>query len=255
MKRATVLMTATLLFLAFGAAGVQADEHTDEPEILAQTYHVKLLPGHGLEFETAYKKHLEMHRAADDPQEFHTWEVIVGKNVGSFYIRTNSLTWARMDEGIEIPDDREDLMETVSPHIKSVSGMVSEMMPKVSNWPADYGIPKMVEVTMFTLDYDHLDDFFYGMNKIHEMIAEHEIPYTYAWNKVVVGGQGAQLYLSMPRGSWSEFKEPSPSLWEVAAEAMGKRESEDLRKRIGAAIESEESFVVVHRPDLSYVPK
>jgi len=31
--------------------------------------------------------------------------------------------------------------------MKSFSNMISQMMPKVSNWPADYGMPKMVEVT------------------------------------------------------------------------------------------------------------
>ena len=34
-----------------------------------------------------------------------------------------------------------------SPHMKSFSNMISQMMPKVLNWPADYGMPKMVEVT------------------------------------------------------------------------------------------------------------
>jgi hypothetical protein len=160
-----------------------------------------------------------------------------------------------MDLETEIPDDREHIMKEVSPHIKSLSGMVSEMIPTVSNWLADYGVPKMVEVTMFSLDHAKMDDFFHGMHKIHEMIANKELPYTYAWSKVVVGASGAQVYLSMPRKSWSEFKEPSPGLWDVAAEVMGKREADELRARIGAAIESQESLVVAYRSNLSYVPE
>lgn len=170
-------------------------------------------------------------------------------------LRAGDLTWAGMDLETEIPDDREHIMKEVSPHIKSLSGMVSEMIPTVSNWPADYGVPKMVEVTMFSLDHAKMDDFFHGMHKIHEMIVDKELPHTYAWSKVVVGASGAQVYLSMPRKSWSEFKEPSPGLWDVAAEVMGKREADELRARIGAAIESQESFVVAHRSDLSYVPE
>jgi hypothetical protein len=239
----------------FGTAVATADSHGDAPEFLAQTYHVEVLPGHGLDFEKAYKKHLEMHVEAGDPTEIHVWEVIVGKNLGSYYIRSQGFTWAEMDTSTEVPNDREHIMETVSPHISSLSSMISEMMPKVSNWPADYGVPNMVEVTMFSLDYEQIDDFFYGMHKLHSIIMEHEIPYTYSWSKIVVGGEGAQVYLSMPRMSWSEFKEPSPSLWEVAAEAMGKRESEELRAKIGAAIESEMNFVVIHRADLSYMPE
>jgi hypothetical protein len=35
----------------------------------------------------------------------------------------------------------------------------------------------------------------------------------------------------------------------------GKREADELRARIGNAIESEESSVVMHRPDLSSFPE
>jgi len=44
---------AGVVLMAMGAVGVQADHHEDIPEILAMTYHVKVLPGHGLEFENA----------------------------------------------------------------------------------------------------------------------------------------------------------------------------------------------------------
>jgi hypothetical protein len=246
---------ALAVCLAVGAVVVQADEHTDAPEFLAQTYHVKVLPGHVMEFEAAFKKHQEMHRAAGDPWARHAWVVVAGKNVGTYYFRTHGLTWAMMDEETDVRDDQQDVMENLMPHIKHLSNQVSELMPKVSNWPADYGVPKMMEVSMFTLDYQHMDDFFYGMHKLHTIIADSELPYTYSWWKVVIGGEGAQVYLSMPRNSWSEFKEPSPSLWEIAAEVMGKRESEELRAKLGNAIESEESFVVMYRPDLSYVPE
>jgi len=255
MKRALMWTMAGVFFLTMGSISVQADHHEDSPEILAQIFHVKIQPGHALDFEKAVKKHQELHKAAGDPHSSHAFEVVAGKNVGSIYFRTGNLTWAMMDEMVEIPNDRQDVMESISPHMKSFSSMISEMMPKASNWPADYGVPKMVEVTMFTLDYEHMEDFFYGIHKIHQMIVEKDLPYTYSWNKVVVGGSGAQVYLSMPRKNWSEFKEPSPDLWQVAAEVMGKREAGELRAKIGAAIKSEESFVVAFRPDLSYMPE
>jgi len=248
-------MVVCVAVVLCGPVVVGADEHSEASEFLAQTYHVRVLPGHALAFEKAYDEHLEMHREAGDPEEIHVWEVISGKDVGSYYIRSQGFTWAEMDEYTEVPNDREHIMEKVSPHIESLSSMISEVMPKLSSWPADYGQPKMVEVSVFTLDYEHMDDFFYGMHRIHTIISENELPYTYSWSKIAVGGEGGHLYLSMPRTSWAEFKEPSPNLWEVAAEVMGKRESEELRNRIGTAIESEESFVVVHRPDLSYVPE
>ncbi|MEE4273341.1 MAG: hypothetical protein V2I67_16825 [Thermoanaerobaculales bacterium] len=62
-------------------------------------------------------------------------------------------------------------------------------------------------------------------------------------------------YRSLPRGSSAEFQNPSPSLWKVAAKVVGMGASEELRATIGAAIESEGSVVIVHRPDLSYLPE
>lgn len=41
-----------------------------------------------------------------------------------------------------------------------------------------------------------MDDFFYGMHKIHQMIVENDLPDTYSWSKVVVGGSGAQVFVS-----------------------------------------------------------
>jgi hypothetical protein len=246
---------AAVLVVTVFAIAVQADEHDKGDEHLAMTYRVEVLPGHALGFEKAYKEHLEMHAEAGDPMAREVWEQVAGEGVGTYFIRAAGLTWADMDAGIQIPNDREHIMTAVSPHIENLTGHISEYMMTLSNWPVDYGQPKMLDVTVFNLDYAHIDDFFYGMQKIHQMIVEHDIPYAYAWSKVVVGADGVQLSLSMPRMSWSEFKEPSPSLWEVAAQVMGKREADDLRATIGAAIASEKNFVVVYREDLSYVPE
>ena len=61
-----------------------------------------------------------MHHDAGDPQARTVWEVVSGRDVGSFYLRAGDLTWAGMDLETEIPDDREHIMKEVSPHIKSV---------------------------------------------------------------------------------------------------------------------------------------
>ena len=53
MKTTRTWAVAGVVLMALGAIGVQADHHEDIPEILAMTYHVKVLPGHGLEFENA----------------------------------------------------------------------------------------------------------------------------------------------------------------------------------------------------------
>ena len=80
MKRSTVWTLTMAIVTTLGVMAVQADEHTDGPEILAQIYKVKVLPGHALNFEKALKKHQQMHRDAGDPWERHAWVVVAASS-------------------------------------------------------------------------------------------------------------------------------------------------------------------------------
>jgi len=231
-----------------------AEEGGGPPEMLAKVYTVDLMPGHQMEFESAMKEHMEMHRQAQDPWTRHAWVVVAGENVGRYYLRSAWHSWAGLDDEVEVPNDQEHVATAISPHIEAMSTQVSQMMPKLSNWPVDPGVPEMVEVNVFNLKYDGVEDFFHVVKKIHAMIQEQEMPLHYSWSEIVVGGSGPQFFLAMPRSGWADFKPPEPGIWAKAAEVYGETEAKMMRAMIAGAIESEEHFVAMFRPDLSYIP-
>ena len=141
--------------------------------------------------------------------------MVAGENIGRYYFRSFGHTWASLDDGADVPNDQEHLRTAVSPHIHNISSMVTEWMMKMSRWPEGPETPKMVEVTVFTLDYAHADDFFHVIKKIHGMIGEKELPLQYSWGRVAVGGSGMQLTLAIPRSGWADFEPPKPGIWDA----------------------------------------
>jgi hypothetical protein len=64
MKSPSAVILSCVLCPVFGSTVASADSHSDAPEILAQTDHVQVLPGHGLDFEKAYTEPVKMHAEA-----------------------------------------------------------------------------------------------------------------------------------------------------------------------------------------------
>ena len=253
MKR-NLRILVVLPVLMMCAMPMWAEEGEELPEMLAMVYVVDVMPGHQMEFEDAFKEHMEMHRQAQDTWARHAWVVVAGQNLGRYIIRSAWHTWESLDNEVEVPNDQEHVATALSPHIDNLSSMVSQAMPKLSNWPEDLGVPKMVEVNVFNLEYDGVEDFFHVVKKIHTMILEQEMPLHYSWSEVVVGASGPQITLVMPRSGWADFKPRDPGIWAMAEEVYGETEAKMMRAMIGDAIESEEHFVAMFRPDLCLIP-
>lgn len=248
---AMFLMVSVLLV---GVAPVSGQEAAAPQGSLAMTYAVDVLPGHQAAFEEGYAAHMKLHAEAGDPWQRETWMVVAGEHVGRYYMRSFGHSWASLDDEAEVPNDVEHLESAVMPHVHHLSSMVVEWMPQMSRWPEGPEPPKMVDVTMFTLDYGGVEDFFLVAKKMHSMIGDKALPLQYAWGEVVVGGSGVQLILAMPRSGWSDFEPPKPGIWQVAEEVYGATEGRMMRAMIGEAIKDEQNYVVQYRPDLSYVP-
>ncbi len=247
-------MTIMMVVLLVGAAPAPGQEAAAPQGSLAMTFVVDVLPGHQAAFEEGYKAHMAMHAEAQDPWNREAWVVVAGKHVGRYYLRSFGHTWASLDDDADVPEDQEHLNAAVAPHVQSVSGMVTEWMTNLSRWPEGPEPPKMAEVTTFTVDYAHADDFFLVIKKMHKMIGDKELPLQYSWGRVAVGGSGLELTLAIPLSGWADFEPPKPGLWEVAEEVFGDTEAKMLRSMFGDAILAEDNFVVAYRPDLSYVP-
>ena len=248
-------MTIMMVVLLVVAAPAPGQEAAAPQGSLAMTYVVDLLPGHQVAFEEGFKAHLAMHAEAQDPWNLETWVVVAGKNVGRYYVRSFGHTWASLDEETDIPNDQEQWNAAVMPHVQHLSSMVTEWMTNLSRWPEGPEPPKMADLTTFTVDYAHADDFFLVIKKMHQMIGDKNLPLQYSWGRVEVGGSGLQMTLAIPLSGWADFEPPKPGLWEVAEEVFGDTETEMLRSMFRDAILAEDNFVVAYRSDLSYMPE
>lgn len=251
MKR-NVLSVFAVAVLVLTAMPLFAEEAAEES--LAMTFRVTVIPGHRLEYEKALKDHMAMHKAAGDTWRITVWQVVAGEGLGDFIIRSAGHTWASLDGGVEVPNDREHFAAQVLPHLSSSSATVTKLMTDLSRWPADLAAPKMADVTIFTLSYQGKSEFLDVVKKLHKMIGEKDMPHRYSWGEVMVGASGPEFVLVFPRSGWADFAPKTPDLWKMAAEVYGQEEAQAMQAALGKAIVAEENFVVAYRPDLGYVP-
>lgn len=251
-------MTLIVLTVCAIALPLMAGDEEMPPPMVAKNHFVTVNPGQALEFEAAYKGHLEFHASKNDTWYWHTWQVTNGQAFGQYIIRTGNHTWSDFDGRGEFEQqDYAHYVENVSAYVKKVSSNLVVGVPSISNWPDDYGMPTMVEVNVFHVNSEYDRAFFLAIKKLHEAIVEKELPFTYSWSFVANGaeGPGPTWTLVFPFKSWAEYGESmQPAFWKLVEEVYGDYETDLIRKMLGKGTGSQESFIAAFRADLSYNP-
>ena len=240
------------------AAPLMAQDEEKPPSSVAKNHFVNANPGQALEFEAAYKGHLEFHANNNDSWYWHTWQVTSGQNFGQYIIRTGDHSWSDFDgRGDFGQQDYMHYLKNVSAYVKKVTSNMVVGVPSLSNWTNDYGLPKMVDVTVFQVHSEYDQAFSHTIQKIHKAIVEKEIPFTYMWSYVASGAEGAgpTWVLVFPFKSWTEYGESFiPTFWKMIEEVHGEYETDLIRKLLGKSIAHKENFMAEYREDLSYNP-
>lgn len=235
-----------------------AQEEEKPAPMVAKNHYVTVNSGQALEFEAAYKGHLEWHANKNDTWYWHTWQIANGQNLGQYIIRTGNHTWADFDEHAEFSkEDSAHYLENVSGYVKKLSSTMVVAVPDISKWPDDYGIPTMVDVNVFQVSSQYSQAFYNAMEKIHKAIVEKEMPFTYSWSFVANGGEGPgeTWIMVFPFKSWTEYGASwEPNFWKMVEEVYGDYETDLIRKTMNKAIVHQENFMAAYRADLSYNP-
>jgi hypothetical protein len=239
--------------LLIAGGGLAAD---DEPGLVAKSNLIIVKPEKFMDFEAAYQEHLEWHSENNDPWPFHAWQIVNGKNLGQYIIRTHGHQWKDFDAAPELRRaDAVDFMTKVAPHIHKMSSVLLEFDPNISNWPADAGRPSLVELTEYELSYQGYRDFRHAVAKIRDALMKTRPDIHFAWSTVVNGSSGPTMILAIPHASWADFEPEEVPFWAHVEEVLGEHETRALQERIGASIRNEHSYVVKLREDLSYEPQ
>ncbi len=251
----SVLVAMTVFAIA---TPLMAQDDEMPSPMVAKNHFVTVNPGQALEFEAAYKGHLEFHARNNDNWSWHTWQVVNGKDFGQYIVRTGNHSWSDFDgRGDFDTKDFTDYLENVSGYVKNVSSNMVVAVPSISHWPDNYGQPTMVEVNVFQVNSEYEQAFSHTIKKIHEAIVGKEIPLTYMWSYVASGGEGSgpTWVLVFPFKSWAEYGESfMPTFWKMVEEVHGEYETDMIRKLLSISIAHQENFMAAFREDLSYNP-
>jgi hypothetical protein len=253
MNRKAILILSVCALISIGL--VMADHHEEKPTLISMSHDVVAQPGHELQFEGWLAKHWDMHKKAGDPQNWTTWVQLTGKHTGRYTIRTTFSDWAGLDKDPGVEGDKEDVMNNMTPHVKSHATMVTQWDLELSNWPDSVGTPNMVEITVFHLKPGTEQGFYHALGAVSEFLKGNEdIDWQWAWGHGVSGHNGATAVLAIPHENWASFADDGVNMWKMLEEARGRIETDLLREELTSAIKWQENYAVMHRPDLSYTP-
>ena len=240
--------------LVIAAGGLTAAE--DEPGLVSKSHLIIVKPDRSLEFEAAYRQHLEWHTNNNDPWPWHTWQIVNGDNLGQYIIRTHGHRWEDFDAAPELRKaDSTDFMAKVAPFIHKMSSVLGEFDPTISNWPVDAGRPALVEISEYELSYQGYGSFRHAIGKVRDALLKTRPDIHFAWSTVVNGSSGPTMILSIPHANWADFKPEEVPFWVHVEEVLGEHETRALQESIGESIRDERNYVVKLREDLSYEPK
>ncbi|MBI4462687.1 MAG: hypothetical protein HY653_07270 [Acidobacteria bacterium] len=250
MRRMGVFFVAvSLVLLALPALAQQ------EGQNVSRAYWVKPKAGMELQYEEAYKKHIAWHRQQKDTWTWTTFQVEAGDGVGQFITVTAGHRWADFDKPSVSPDaDRADALANTGPYTESVRSVFSVFRGDISRPPAPGQVLPVSQTIRFHLNPGRSADFAYVVRKVHEAIGKTNRPGNYFWLERVAGEETPTFVLVLPRKDWADFEPQATPIWEMMEEVYGRQEAEELRALQNKAIHCTSSYILRHRPDLSYTP-
>jgi len=251
MRTAHFLLLAACLTLLVPPLAAQ----DSAPGPITKSFQVTVKLDRFLQFEDAYRQHLQWHGKNGDAWAWHTWQVVNGRNLGQYIIRTHGHNWADFDRDAAMRrSEWADVLTHIAPHLEKMTSSLETFEPQLSNWPADHPRPALVEMTRFEIASDGVRDFREAIAKIRSAVLDKAPDRHFAWLRTVNGSNGPTMILAVPRANWSEFEPAAKPLWSLMEEVYGAVETAAIQQAIGQSIRSQHSFVVEYRADLSFVP-
>src|SRR5918993_3955290 len=115
--RSVRLLCSALVVLAPAFASAQ----TPGPDSVTEVLRQKARPGTVQEYEASRKRHMEWHKAQNDPWVWEVFEVMTGPDTGSYLIASGEHQWKEIEAWVaKMADaDAADSRGSMGPHIAS----------------------------------------------------------------------------------------------------------------------------------------
>ena len=231
---------------------IAADE---KPPTISRGYTLEVKPGQMAEFEAGMKKQIEWYKQNNETWQWHAWELETGAKTGQFVFRSPGHYWKDIDDRSErTARASSHFEEAVLPHLESIQGNLGRTLPDVSDWPDELGIPAMVSVHEFNLNYGRSEWFLQVIEKIHGAIQESNWGLHYVWITRVSGGEVPTFFLVIPHKNWADMEGPEKPFRTMLEETLGKKEAVAVMAGLRECVRKESAALARYRPELSYIP-
>ncbi|WP_456429989.1 hypothetical protein [Rhodocaloribacter sp.] len=247
MKHPLSILLAVLIGMAV-AMPAQARQND-----VTQAWAMQPKMGHDSALQTALAAHVRWRQEHNDPWTWVTFEVITGPNVGTLIARSGQHTWADFDayqtweHGAAADRHFE---TTVAPHLVAIRSAITVGDEENTYWPEDPAEARFVNVIGFDIHSGMMEQFVEGVSAYHKTIVENDFP-AYHYVEYNASGDTHDVYVVIPGGSMADFARPEKTVDQLMAEVHGEKAFKALQESVDAAVEGSESFMAVHRPDLS----
>jgi len=254
MHRVTLcVMFVSLLALVAVSAASQEDQ--EEPGDVGQVHFVKPKAGETLQWEAAYKSHVEWHHSKNDTWSWPVWEIVTGARAGQYAIGTFFHHWKDLEHGDLGADDNAHARETLDRHTASSTMEVWRYRSGVSNPPKSDDTPAYAAVYYRLLKQGMTGTYTGAVRKINDAIVKADWGVGYYRNVHVNSGEEPMMVRWVARRTWEDFAPPALSFPRLLEDAYGKEEAAAINDALNRSIDRGWSEIWAYRPDLSYAPE
>ena len=250
MSRATLVCVSVCVSVFVLVLPAVAQE---EAETMGQLFFVQPNGGEVLQWEAAYKKHVDWHRSKNDTWSWPVWEIVSGERTGQYVIGTFGHPWKDMDRGEFGAADRADAIANEGPHVEAFTVELWRNLPELSRPPE--GPPALAVANYSHLNQGMQGEYMEAIRKIHDAISKAEDwGGGYFRGIVVASGEDPTVVRWAARSTWGDFQPGETSFMEMMEKAYGRQETASIMDTINRSTHCRRSEVWARRPDLSSGP-
>jgi hypothetical protein len=249
--RPVTLLFSALVVLAPAFASAQ----TPGPDSVTEVLRQKARPGTVQEYEASRKKHMEWHKAQNDPWVWEVFEVMTGPDTGSYLIASGEHQWKEMEAwAARMADaDAADSLASMGPYIASTQRVYWTQLNAFSRLPTSDARSPLITLTTYQVKPGSDAALRTAITKVNAALDAGNFPLRTIWFVLTNGGSTPTYAVVAPRAGLGEMA-PAPSLLEVLEKQLGKPAADALVKSFFDNVVSANTELLRLRTDLSYLP-
>lgn len=239
----TTVLTAIAAFLLLPG--------TADAQELAQVYEVTPEAGKEAALESALRHHSQWREENGDPWAWNVYQVVQGKNYGTYIIRSSGHSWEEFDQYWASFGGKAGAhyQSTVSPVVKSTKAYVAQTDTALTY--AQEGDYTLFDVTTYKLKPGHADDWFDAVGQIVDAAEQQNFSGYAEVIDIVAGAGNSNARIVGLNENWADFKQPDPTLLEVVQKTYGEKKASEIVNQFTNAYSDSYNMVVRARPELS----